>query len=655
MYLLTVILLPMLGGLFAGIAGHRTAKTDVGLSLAALGAEWALCLGLLPKTGQALALPELAGLGLSLQVSGLSVVLCIAASTLWLVSGIADREYLSHDTKTARYHLFLLLTEGAIMGVFLSGDFYTTLVFFEMMSLASYPLVMHNETPQAREAAGSYLAYAVIGGMVTLMGLFLLYDALGTLRFDELGAAVLAYEGSRGRLYAGGICALTGFAAKCCMWPLHTWLPKAHPAAPAPASALLSGIITKGGVFGIFALAAKVFVHDAGAGNFLLLFGVVTMVWGGFMGLCHTNVKTVLACSTMSQIGFILTGTAMQCLLGEENGIAVWGTLLHMVNHSWFKLVLFVSVGIIAHTTGKLELTELRGFGRGKRQLMVIFLLPALGIMGVPLFNGYVSKTLIHESIVEYIHLLSHAGADIRLYKAAEWLFLLSGGMTVAYMLKLFVCLFVERNGDDEVQERYDKTALQASPFLMNLLTLCALLCPLLGMTPHLTLERIAAFAQGFFPTSGMEEHVAYFSAGNLKGGAISLAMGAVLYLGFVRTLVRRYSLEGVRYTNPWPSVLSLEDSLYRPLLMVWLPFAGAVCARLIASVFEWLVLLANKLLFFRFDPIVKPPEDHRFANYDPHPQGRRGELGTFGFGLTLFALGYMAIMLFLLVCNVIL
>lgn len=650
MYVLLPILLPMAGGIFAGAAGHRTPRTDVGISLTTLAAQWLACLFLLTKTGLTGELPGLVGLGLTFQVTGLSALLCVVAATLWLVSGIADREYLHHDKKTARYHMFLLLTEGAIMGVFVSGDFYTTLVFFEMMSLASYLLVLHNETQEAREAAGSYLVYAVVGGMVTLMGLFLLYHLLGTLRFSELPQAVAAYEGERSALYAAGACTLVGFAAKCCMWPLHTWLPKAHPAAPAPASALLSGIITKGGVFGIFALAAKVFAGDANVGNFLLVFAVITMVWGGFMGLCSTNVKAVLAYSTMSQIGFILTGVSMSLLLGEENGIAVWGTLLHMANHSWFKLVLFVTVGIIAHTTGRLELRDLQGFGRGKRHLLVIFLLPALGIMGIPLFNGYVSKTLLHESIVEYIHLLTHAGADAAPYRAAEWLFLLSGGMTVGYMTKLIICLFFERNRDEAVQRQYDETKLAATPFLLWLLTGCAALCPLLGTLPHLCMDPIARFAQDFFPTEGLAEAVSYFSLTNLKGGAISIAIGLALYLLFVRHCVRRREGD---YRSPWPTALSLEDGCYRPVLMLWLPFVGAVCARLAASVFSWLIWLANRVLFFRFDPIVTPPENRRFARYDPHPPGRRGIYGTLNFGLTLFGLGYVTVMLYLLVRNV--
>jgi hydrogenase-4 component B len=222
--------------------------------------------------------------------------------------------------------------------------------------------------------------------------------------------------------------------------------------------------------------------------------------------------------------------------------------------------------------------------------------------------------------------------------------------MTVGYMTKLIVCIFFEENSDKELQAEYDRTQPAATPFLLNLLTVCAALCPLLGLTPHYTLENIARFAQGFFAGEGPEETIRYFSLGNLKGGAISIVIGAVLYFGFVRTLVRRREDGKVVYRNPWPRVLSLEDSFYRPLLMVWLPFIGAVCARLAASIFEWLTLLANKVLFFRFDPIVTPPEDEKFANYDPHPQGRRGNFGTLNFGLTLFGLGYMTVMIYLLV-----
>lgn len=330
--------------------------------------------------------------------------------------------------------------------------------------------------------------------------------------------------------------------------------------------------------------------------------------------------------------------------------MAVWGSVLHLTNHAWIKLILFLAAGLLFRTVGSLELNDLRGFGRKKPLLLVIFLCPALGVMGIPLFNGYISKTLLHESIVEYIGLLEGTGQSALLYHAAEWLFLIAGGMTVAYMTKVLVCLFWEKNENEVVQQEFDRTPVNASPLVLTVLAVCALLCPVLGLTPHLTMEGIARFAQGFFSGEGPVEAVAYFSLTNLKGAVISLAIGAVLYFAFVRTLVRRKTGLGVTYQNPWPEALSLEDGLYRPLLMAWLPFLGAVLARFMASLFSWLVAAGNRLLFFRATPTVTPAEDDRFARYDPDPQGRRGSNGTLAFGLALFGLGYMAMMIYILI-----
>lgn len=650
MYVLLLILLPMAGGLAAGILGRKERSLGHRITIITLAVELVLSLALIPLRGTSLVLEQFCGLGLTFTTEGLQIMLAVLAALLWMVSGIASREGLEADHNAWRYNLFLLLTLGAIQGVFLSGDLFTTLVFFEVMSFTSFVLVLHREDEAAKKAAGSYLTYAVLGGLVSLMGLFLLYVQLGTLSFARLPEAVAAYEGSRTALYAAGGLAMATFAAKVCMWPVHTWLPGSYTEAPASATALLSGIITKAGIFGIFGITAKIFLYDAAWGNVVLLFGVATMLWGGFMALCQTNLKTILAYSSMSQIGFILVGIGMQGLLGEENALAVWGSVLHLTNHAWIKLILFLAAGLLFRSLGSLELDDLRGFGRKKPQLLFIFLMPALGVMGVPIWNGYLSKTLIHESIVEYIEVLEAAGQPAGLYQVIEWLFLIAGGMTVAYMTKILICLFAERNDRAEVQAEYDRAPVNASPLLMTVLTVCAAVCPVLGLTPHLTMEGIARYCQGFFQSAGVAETIQYFSLTNLKGAVISIVIGAALYFAFVRTLVRRRTAENVTYQNPWPAVLSLEEGLYRPLLMVWLPFLGAVCARFAASLFEWLVKGMNKLLFFRATPTVTPNEDEKFANYDPNPQGRRGNIGTLAFGLTLFGLGYMVMMIYLLV-----
>lgn len=649
MLILLLILLPLVGGVAAGALGRKKRPAlSRRVTILTLGVELALSLALLTQVGETLALP-LCGRGLTFAVTGLQALLALLAALLWTVSGIASREELLADHHGWRYDLFLLLTLGAIQGVFLSGDLYTTLVFFEVMSFTSFVWVIHSGTEEAKRAAGSYLAYAVIGGLVSLMGLFLLDTMLGTLSFAQLPEAVAAYEGSKPLLYAAGGLSMATFAAKVCMWPLHTWLPGSYTQAPSPATALLSGIVTKAGVFGIFAITDKLFLGDSGWGKALLFFAVATMLWGGFMALCQTNLKTVLAYSSMSQIGFILTGVSMQALLGQEGGLAVWGSVLHLTNHAWVKLVLFLGAGLLYRTVGSLELDDLRGFGRKKPWLLLVFLCPSLGLMGVPLFNGYLSKSLIHESMLEYIAQVTALGEPAGLLHLAEVLFLVAGGMTTGYLLKILICLFGEGNRNPAVQREFDRTPVNVSPLLRTVLVLCALVCPVLGLTPDLTMAGVARFAQDFF-RAGAPEEIAWFSLENLKGAAISLAIGLALYLVFVRTLVRRKGPEEVRYRNPWPAVLSLEEGLYRPLLMGWLPFVGAVLARFAASLFQWLTVLVNKLLFFRATTRVTPPEDERFAKYERDPQGRRGITGTLAFGLTLFGLGYMGMMLYLLV-----
>lgn len=649
---LLLILLPLLAGPIVYWTGKKNSRAGFIITAAVLAAELALTLVLSGHIGPRLELPGVCGLGLTFSATGLQVWLCMLAGFLWLVSGLFSGKYLEQDGKNYRYYMFLLLTEGAIMGVFLSADLFTTLVFFETMSFASYPLVIHRGTKKALRAGASYLTYAVIGGMISLMGLFLLWTQLGTLAYSELRDAVLTYTGSDSLIFAAGCLALVTFAAKVCMFPLHTWLPGSYAEAPSPATALLSGIITKAGVFGIFGLTARLFYGSARWGNLILVFGILTALVGGTLALFNTNLKKTIAYSSMSQIGFILVGTGMTALLGpEENGLAVWGSILHLTNHSLIKLVLLLAGGVIVYHVGALDYDTVRGFGRGKLPLAFAFLMPALGVMGIPGWNGYISKTMIHEAIVEYIEELETLGEAAGMYHIIEWLFLIAGGMTVGYMTKLFVCIFVEKNRDAVVQARYDAmNNSYASGLWLILLDGCALLFPVLGMLPHLTQDKIAAFAQDFFG-NGVEETIHYFSLGNLKGACISIVIGAALYLIFVRGVVR--TKEG--YVNRWPEALNLEEKVYVPLLFRVLPFIGALCARFAGSLFEWATALCNKVLFFHYDRIVHPAEDNYFAHYKSRDPGVRGYRGQIAYGLAFFGAGFVAVIVYLLVANFVL
>ena len=205
---------------------------------------------------------------------------------------------------------------------------------------------------------------------------------------------------------------LFGFGAKAGMFPMHIWLPKAHPVAPAPASALLSGMLTKAGLFGVLVVSMNLYLGDVTYGSALLCFGLVTMLLGAVLALFSTNLKRTLACSSMSQIGYIVTGVSAAVLLGEHGALPAAGALTHMVNHSLLKLTLFMAAGVVYMNIHELDLNRIRGFGRGKKLLHFAFLMGAVGLAGVPLFNVYISKTMIHEGLVEYIALLKETGGS---------------------------------------------------------------------------------------------------------------------------------------------------------------------------------------------------------------------------------------------------
>ncbi len=616
--IISIIFLPMLAAFVSYTIGRKSKDTRNIFADIITGLTFLLCILLAVQMltdaagGQKpiIEIPYVCGMGMHFTLDGFRALYGTIAAFMWFMTTLFSKEYFGHYRNRNRYYLFLLLTLGATEGVFFSADFFTTFVFFEIMSFTSYVWVVHDEKPESLRAGATYLAVAVIGGLVMLMGIFLLYDMTGTLNFAELSGCYDHYvltTSSRipeKKIWAAGLCLLFGFGAKAGAFPLHIWLPKAHPVAPAPASALLSGILTKAGMYGILILTAYIFFQNAAWGAMILILGVLTMVIGALLALFSVDLKRTLACSSVSQIGFILVGVGMSGLLGKENVIALRGSLLHMVNHSLIKLVLFMAAGVVFMNVHKLDLNEVRGFGRKKPLLNVIFLVGALGIGGIPLFNGYVSKTLLHESIVEYMVLIN-AGVIPALFgtsfmSAVEWIFLLSGGLTIAYMTKLYICLFIEKNADDAVQKKYD--ALQgrymnrASAFA---LTVSAGLLPLMGLLPGFVMDGIADMSQSFLQTETVEK-VSYFSLGNLKGALISLVFGTLIYGFVVRfLLMRRGNKAEVRnYVNRWPVWLDLENLLYRPVLLKILPCTFGMLCRFLDSLVDTIVVVLRKTVY---------------------------------------------------------
>ena len=561
------------------------------------------------------------GLGLHFIYTGFRGVFAVITAFAWFVTFLYAKEFMKNDTRVIRYDFFNLLTLGATMGIFYAADFFTLFFFFEMMSFTSFMWVAHRQTYASQYASGTYLGIAVAGGMAILMGIFIVYANFGTLEFEKLGT--ISVENTVPVL-AAAVCMFLGFGAKAGAFPVHVWLPASYTEAPAPATTLLSAVLSKTGIFGLILITCELMppLLWGSWGRLILIAGVITMVLGGIRAVMSGNLKTTIAYSSMSQIGFILVGIGMLALHGEfveflgqgrmfvtDEELASFymtrnGVFLHMVNHSIVKLVLFLIAGVVFMNAGSYELNRVRGFGHGKPFLLVTFLLAACGVGGIPLFNGYVSKTLLHESIAEYAKLLGSVqgtmgvqGLSPAFVKAVEYLFLFSGGLTLAYMAKLFVVLFVERNEDTLLQDEYEGKKKYASVLSKAAIALCAVPIPLIGVLPNLVADSLATYgAEVSGGLSPFIEQVYYFSLNNLSGAVISVVVAVVVYLLVVRFLMLRRKNEG--YHEIFPAWLDLEKYVYRDIFYRFFAFLLGIIARILDSIVDRIVVFLRKTVY---------------------------------------------------------
>ena len=289
-----------------------------------------------------------------------------------------------------------------------------------------------------------------------------------------------------------------------------------------------------------------------------------------------------------------------------------------------------------------------------------------LSLAGLPLLNGYVSKTLLHESIVEYIHLAPEYGV---LFTGLEWLFLLSGGLTLAYMLKVFVCLFGEKNALPEkaLEQKWHGPKHYIAPATAATMGIYGLGMILLGTVPNQGMDFLAALGRSFLHGEGPEHPVAYFSAVNLRGAAISIVIGSLVYLLVVRRLLIRRG----KYINPIPTWMNLEFGLYRPALRFAAQVA-IVLATLVDRILPRLVFRGIPSLFTRahqsllslrdkavialtgseYTPhpsVEQAADDYHFAFYSDDPRRSVGFVHSLAFGLMLTGLGLVFGLLFIL------
>lgn len=334
-------------------------------------------------------LPFLPGADFLLRVDAPALLFGTLSGVLWLLTTVYAIAYLEDEPHRSRFFGFFSLCVAASMGIAFAGNLVTFLVFYELLTLTTWPLVVHRGTAKALAGGRVYLAYTFGGSALLLGGIAWLHSLTGGVEFTARGA-LWAFADRTFELRAIFALMAAGIGVKAALVPLHGWLPKAM-VAPAPVSALLHAVaVVKAGAFGIVRLVYDVFGIEFGdrLGVLAPLAAVAgaTIVWGSFRALFQDDLKKRLAYSTVSQVSYIVLGTA---IVGQ---IATVGGLVHLVHQGIMKITLFFCAGLLAETLGIHAVSELKGAGRRMPLTMAAFTVAALGMVGLPPLAGFVTK-----------------------------------------------------------------------------------------------------------------------------------------------------------------------------------------------------------------------------------------------------------------------
>lgn len=335
-------------------------------------------------------------IGIALEVDALSLFFGLLVATAVLVSCIYSIQYMSHDHNVREYYTLFLMLSGGVMGLVLSGDIFNMFIMVEILTFAAVALTAFRNTAKgALEAAFKYLVVGSMGSTCILVGTIMLYAQVHTLNFAQLSALIPGNLNNATKLSFALL--FIGFGTKAFIVPFHPLAADAHGAAPASISVLISGVLTKSGIYGIIRLCYFLF-QSMGLGTvqfMLVFFGCMSMFICVTMALAQHDFKRLLAFHSISQIGYVLTAVGLCTALGISAG------LYHAMNHTLFKGLLFLAAGAVLHQTGTTDLDRLGGLSRKMPWTTVLFLIGAFSISGIPPFNGFASKWMIYQATYE--------------------------------------------------------------------------------------------------------------------------------------------------------------------------------------------------------------------------------------------------------------
>lgn len=400
----------------------------------------------------------------------MSILFGTVTVIVFLGAGFFSFEYMKHEQKEKRYYGFYLIVFGVLNALCFAGNLITFYLFFEMLTLSSMPLVLHNGSREAIMAGLKYLFYSLCGAYMALFGLYFVSKNSDTLTFTPGGVLNESAAAHPVLLLVVALVMILGFSVKAGMFPMHAWLPTAHPVAPAPASAVLSAVIVKGGVLAIVRVVFYIFGSSFLCGTWVqttwLILTLITVFMGSMLAYREPVLKKRLAYSTVSQLSYILFGLAVMDVQ------SVTGSLLHVLAHGLIKSVLFLCAGAIIYTTGKTRVDELRGIGKEMPLTMWCYTIASLGLIGIPPTGGFISKWhLAMGSLSSAIPVFRWLGPVVLLVSAL---------LTAGYLLPLTIHGFLP--GAD-----YDYTNLkkrEPSLFMTVPIVIMTSLSVLIGLFP---------------------------------------------------------------------------------------------------------------------------------------------------------------------------
>lgn len=498
-WILIPVFLPVISGavlLLSSFLGHLKGEPDYGrehdqarlhlfvgtvLILSAVFAVWAVFSG--EKSVTLFYLMK--DIPVYFHIDGISRIFVTFTSIVWVVVGIYAFVYMKHEGEEKRFFGFYLMVYGVIVALDFSGNLVTMYFFYELMTLTSAPLVLHNGSREAIMAALKYLFYSLCGAYMGLFGIYFLYQNCDTLTFTPGGTLNLVLAQSHETILLIAVFAmLIGFGAKAGILPLHAWLPAAHPVAPSPASAVFSGIVVKGGVLAtirtVYYIVGPDFIRGTWVQTVWIILALTTVFMGSMLAYREKVFKKRLAYSTVSQISYILFGLA---LLSPQ---AMTGALLHTIFHAIIKSTLFLCAGVFIFDCGKTRVSDLTGIGKRMPKLLWCYTFASLALIGIPPASGFISKWYLAQGALE-------AGVGIWGYIGPAVL-LVSALLTAGYLLPVTMKGFLP--GKETLCKEYDTVQEPVITMLAPIAILAALTL-LAGVFPNLLTEYIIGLVSG--------------------------------------------------------------------------------------------------------------------------------------------------------------